>query len=158
MLKVKLCKGVTRPAHAGVSQQSVRRWQSSSSNIFESLSTKLGMRSKTDSSDAPSATNTRSNLPAYTNSSIATSISHVRHFASTAAGAQFGTNTDSNAKNLEDDGYGLNRNNDSMRWLQHFQQPPDPGTLILVRHGTFRCDASHDCRCGRLSVFKCRRK
>eukprot|EP01033_Poteriospumella_lacustris_P008410 gene8410-6072_t len=22
-----------------------------------------------------------------------------------------------------------------MRWLQHFQQPPDPGTLILVRHG-----------------------
>lgn len=135
MLKVKLCKGVTRSAQDGLSKQNVRRWQSSSSNVFESLSTKLGIRPKAESGDAPATTNTRSNLPAFTNSSIATSISHVRHFASTAAGAQFGTNTDSNAKNLEDDGYGLNRNNDTMRWLQHFQQPPDPGTLILVRHG-----------------------
>lgn len=77
----------------------------------------------------------RKNLPAFTNSSIATSINHVRNAVTDLSGVVPSNNTDSISKSLEDDGYGLHRNRNSMRWIRHFQEPPDPGTLILVRHG-----------------------
>jgi hypothetical protein len=41
-----------------------------------------------------------------------------------------------NIEDIEDDGYGLFKpSQDHLRWIQQFQNPPDPGTLTLVRHG-----------------------
>jgi hypothetical protein len=139
MFKMRSHRSLGLAAKDPMLKKGVRRWKSSMPFSFESV-TEFGKRSTKEAvqKETTNLSSQRSNLPAYTNSTIATSISHVRHFASAATGAPISsTNTDSTAKNLEDDGYGLNRNNDSMSWLQRFQQPPDPGTLILVRHGIF---------------------
>lgn len=58
------------------------------------------------------------------------SATFMAHEAATSNNTKFDP-----SKNIEDDGYGLNRSDSKLGWLKRFQQPPDPGTLILVRHG-----------------------
>ncbi len=139
MLKTRSYRSGFLSVKNAYSKKGIRVWYSSSPLSTDSSKTTDSKEKQTNpvsENEAISSNTSRKNLPAFTNSTIATSISHVRNVGfGTNATEEITTNIDSTAKNLEDDGYGLNRKTDSLWWVRHFQQPPDPGTLILVRHG-----------------------
>lgn len=81
-------------------------------------------------------------MPAFTDSAVADSIAESTFSSSSAAQSYKRPNyndptfkSENVGKNIEDDGYGLNQKDQHLWWVQQFQKPPDPGTLMLVRHG-----------------------